>query len=205
MIYDGGSGGRPEHFAFTVRTLERLGVSAIVIEENPELVKDWALGKIDTIKLNTTDDFCYKIQKGKNAQISEEFMIFARFENIILDQGVEKALQKSKLYLEAGADGIMLHSSDSNCAKTLEFSQNYKEFGADRPLIVLSSAFGQTTEEEFENAGINLIIYANHLLRAAYPAMREAAESILKYGRGYEVEAKCSSIEEILEIIPRKH
>ena len=202
MIYDGDTGGKPEHFAFTVRTLERLGVSAIVIEDKTGLKKNSLFGTdVEQTQDNITD-FCEKIQVGKKAQVSNDFMIFARCESLILDKGMDDAIQRCKAYLDAGADGIMIHSRKEDGTEILEFCEHYKNFGTGKPLIVVPSSFDRITETEFAKAGVNIVIYANHMLRAAYPAMLDVAKTILVNERCFDVRPKCLSIKEILEMIP---
>lgn len=202
MIYDGDTGGRPEHFVFTVKTLERLGVSAIVIEDKTGLKKNSLFGTEVAQTQDTIQDFCAKISTGKNAQASDDFMIIARCESLILDKGMTDAVERCKAYLQAGADGIMIHSRREDGAEIMEFCKKYQEFGAGKPLVVVPSSFDRITEEEFEKAGVNVVIYANHMLRAAYPAMLNTARKILLNDRGFEVRPDCLSIKEILEMIP---
>ena len=202
MIYDGDTGGKPEHFAFTVRTLERLGVSAIVIEDKTGLKKNSLFGNDVSQTQDTIDDFCAKIQTGKNAQVTDDFMVFARCESLILDKGMDDAVERSKAYLEAGADGIMIHSRLEDGQEIMDFCKLYQEFGLGRPLIVVPSSFDRITETEFAAAGVNIVIYANHMLRAAYPAMLDVATTILKNERCFDVRPKCLSIKQILEMIP---
>lgn len=202
MIYDGDTGGKPEHFVFTVRTLERLGVSAIVIEDKTGLKKNSLFGTDVAQEQDTVEDFCDKIQAGKNAQISNDFMIFARCESLILDKGMVDAVERCKAYLAAGADGIMIHSRQSDGKEIMDFCKIYQTFGAGYPLIVVPSSFDKIQETEFAKAGVNIVIYANHMLRAAYPAMVQVAKTILLNERSFEVRQNCMSIKEILEIIP---
>ncbi|MDB2683582.1 phosphoenolpyruvate mutase [Alphaproteobacteria bacterium] len=202
MIYDADTGGRPEHFAYTVRTLERLGVSAVIIEDKTGLKKNSLFGTDVEQTQDNIDDFCFKINSGKNAQITEDFMIFARCESLILDKGMNDAIDRCKAYLNSGADGIMIHSRKSDGQEIMDFCKEYKTFGLGKPLIVVPSSFDHIAEEEFVKAGVNVVIYANHLLRAAYPAMHKVATSILKNGRAYESRADCLSIKQILEMIP---
>ena len=202
MIYDGDTGGKPEHFAFTVRTLERLGVSAIVIEDKTGLKKNSLFGTEVAQIQEEVQDFCGKIQTGKNAQVSDDFMIFARCESLILDKGMDDAVKRCKAYIDAGADGIMIHSRHEDGKEIMDFCNLYQDFGLGRPLIVVPSSFDRITEKEFANAGVNIVIYANHMLRAAYPAMLDVATTILENERCFEVRPKCLSIKQILEMIP---
>jgi phosphoenolpyruvate mutase len=202
MIYDGDTGGKPEHFAFTVRTLERLGVSAIVIEDKTGLKKNSLFGNDVAQSQDTIEDFCVKIQSGKNAQVTDDFMVFARCESLILDKGMDDAVERCKAYLNAGADGIMIHSRLEDGQEIMDFCKLYQEFGLGRPLIVVPSSFDKITETEFAAAGVNVVIYANHMLRAAYPAMLDVAKTILENERCFDVRPKCLSIKQILEMIP---
>ena len=202
MIYDSDTGGKPEHFSYTVKNLERLGVSAVVIEDKIGLKKNSLFGTEVPQQQDSIEDFCTKIRVGKNAQVSDEFMIISRCESLILEQGMEDALRRCKAYLNAGSDGIMIHSRKSDGLEILEFCKHYREFGEGKPLIVVPSSFDKITEEEFEKAGVNIVIYANHMLRAAYPAMYKTAKSILVNKRAFEAREYCMSIKEILEIIP---
>lgn len=202
MIYDGDTGGRPEHFVFTVRTLERLGVSAVVIEDKTGLKKNSLFGtEVEQVQ-DSVIDFCEKIKAGKNAQISDDFMLIARCESLILDKGMEDAVARCRAYLHAGADGIMIHSRKEDGQEILNFCAHYQQFGLGRPLVVVPSSFDRITETEFEKAGVNVVIYANHMLRAAYPAMLGVAKKILSNERAYEARPECLSIKEILEMIP---
>jgi phosphoenolpyruvate phosphomutase / 2-hydroxyethylphosphonate cytidylyltransferase len=202
MIYDGDTGGKPEHFAFTVRTLERLGVSAIVIEDKTGLKKNSLFGTEVAQTQDTIEDFCAKIQTGKNAQVADDFMVFARCESLILDKGMDDAVERCKAYLDAGADGIMIHSRREDGKEIMDFCKLYQDFGLGRPLIVVPSSFDRITETEFAKAGVNIVIYANHMLRAAYPAMLDVATTILENERCFDVRPKCLSIKQILEMIP---
>ena len=202
MILDADTGGKPEHFAFTVRNLERLGVSCVIIEDKVGLKKNSLLGNDVKQTQDTIEGFCHKIRTGKKAQVSDDFMIIARCESLILDKGMEDAVERSKAYLEAGADGIMIHSRKPDGAEIMEFARRYREFEPTRPLVVVPSSFDKITEDEFAAAQINVVIYANQMLRASYPAMVDAAKTILKNQRAFEVREQCMSIKEILEIIP---
>ena len=202
MIYDGDTGGLAEHFAFTVKTLERLGVSAVIIEDKAGLKKNSLLGNKVTQFQENIEDFCFKIKTGKNAQVSDDFMIFARCESLILEKGMNDAIARSKAYLNSGADGIMIHSRKKDGKEIMEYCKEYKNFGTGKPLVVVPSSFDEITEKEFEDAGVNIVIYANHMLRAAYPAMLKVAETILKNGRSRETKEFCMSINDILKIIP---
>ncbi len=202
MIYDGDTGGLPEHFVFTVKTLERLGVSAVVIEDKTGLKKNSLFGTDVEQTQESVDEFCSKIKAGKNAQVSDNFMLIARCESLILDKGMNDAVERCKAYLASGADGIMIHSRQEDGKEILEFCKQYQEFGAGCPLIVVPSSFDRITETEFKNAGVNIVIYANHMLRAAYPAMVDVAKTILQNERCFDVRSKCLSIKEILEMIP---
>ena len=203
IIYDGDSGGLPEHFAFLVRSLERLGVSAVIIEDKVGL-KQNSLFEVGNVQRQATvEDQCHKIKVGKQAQVTDEFMVIARCESLIAGQGEDDAIARCRAYCEAGADGIMIHSKAKTPDEVLSFVRRFRsEVSADKPIVVVPSTYAQITEDELTKAGINVVIYANHLLRAAYPAMRRTAERILECGRAYEASAEfCMPIKEVISLI----
>lgn len=202
MIYDGDTGGKPEHLAFTVRSLERLGVSAIVIEDKVGLKKNSLFGTEVEQHQASIEDFCHKIETGKRSQVGKDFMIFARIESLIFNKPVDDALERATAYLGAGADGVMIHTKEKSEANILEFCRRYKELGHTAPIIAVPSSYNKIYEEQLVEAGVKIVIYANHLLRAAYPAMMEVAETILRNERSFECNDTCMSIKEILELIP---
>ncbi|WP_257842592.1 phosphoenolpyruvate mutase [Helicobacter sp. 13S00477-4] len=201
LIYDADTGGKPEHFTFTVRSLERTGVSAVIIEDKIGLKKNSLFGNDVLQNQDTIEDFCYKISMGKKAQITKDFMIIARIESLILEKGIEDALTRAKAYIQAGADGIMIHSRQKTPDEIFEFLKKFRQEDANTPIILVPTSFNQVSAKELCNHGANIIIYANHLLRAAYPAMKEVAQGILEFDRSKEVENKCLNIEEILNLI----
>jgi phosphoenolpyruvate phosphomutase len=202
IIYDGDTGGIPEHFVFTVKTLERLGVSAIIIEDKTGLKKNSLFGtEVDQTQASI-EDFSYKISAGKKAQVTKNFMIIARIESLILQVGIDDAITRAKAYIEAGADGIMIHSKEKDGAEILEFCRRYKELDKRVPLVAVPSSYNHLYEKELIEAGVSIVIYANHLLRSAYPAMVDVAKSILTHERSKEADGKCMSIKEILNLIP---
>ena len=202
IIYDADTGGKVEHFAYTVRTLERHGISAAIIEDKVGLKKNSLLGTDVTQTQDTVESFCKKIQFGKNAQITDDFMIIARIESLILNAGLDDALARAQAYINAGADGIMIHSRAKDPDEIFAFCKQYNEFKNRKPLVVVPTAYNQTLDYQLAEAGVNVVIYANHLLRAAYPAMLHVAENILAKGRTQEVESNCISIEAVLKLIP---
>lgn len=202
MIFDGDTGGKTEHFEFTVKSLERIGVSAIIIEDKTGLKKNSLFGNDVFQTQDSIENFCDKITRGKSAQNGYDFMIIARIESLILEAGMEDALTRSEAYIKAGADGIMIHSKHKNPAEIIEFMQKFREKDEITPVVVVPSSFNSVTIEEFEEMGVNVVITANHMLRAAYPAMLKVAKSILSNGRSLEAEPDCMSIKEILEFIP---
>ncbi len=202
IIYDADTGGRPEHFFYTVRTLERHGISACIIEDKVGLKKNSLFGTNVQQKQDTIDGFCKKIQVGKKAQQSDDFLVIARIESLILEKGHEDAVERAKSYLQAGADGIMIHSRNKSPKEILKFCEAYNQFKNRMPLVVVPTSYNEVLDSELSTAGANIIIYANHLLRAAYPAMMDVAQGILQHGRSLEIENHCMPINEILELIP---
>jgi phosphoenolpyruvate phosphomutase / 2-hydroxyethylphosphonate cytidylyltransferase len=202
MIFDGDTGGKTEHFEFTVRSLDRIGVSAIIIEDKTGLKKNSLFGNDVFQTQDSVENFCEKISRGKAAQISDDFMIIARIESLILESGMKDALMRADAYINAGADSIMIHSKNKDPEEIIEFMQKFREKDKVTPVVVVPSSFNSITIEEFEKMGVNIVITANHMLRAAYPAMLSVAKSILENGRSLEAEPDCMPIKEILEFIP---
>ena len=202
VIYDGDTGGKIEHFVFTVRTLERLGVSAVIIEDKVGLKKNSLFGTDAIQTQDSIEGFCEKIRTGKRAQIAQDFMIIARCESLIAGKPIEDALERCFAYVEAGADGIMIHSKDKSGEDIKEFCKRFREKHTSVPLVVVPTTYNHVTEEELASWGVNVVIYANHMLRSAYPAMVNTAKSILTHHRSFEANDMCMSIKEILELIP---
>jgi phosphoenolpyruvate mutase len=202
IIYDADTGGQTEHFQFTVRTLERLGVSAAIIEDKTGLKKNSLFGTEVPQTQDTIEGFCHKIREGKKAQATDDFMIIARIESLILEKGVDDAFERAKAYLEAGADGIMIHSRQKLPDEIFDFCERYNSLPNRKMLVAVPSSYNQVTEEELQEKGVNVVIYANQLLRSAYPAMMETAKSILTHHRSSECDQRMLSIKEILELIP---
>ncbi len=204
LIYDGDTGGQLEHFPYTVRTLERVGVSAVIIEDKQGLKKNSLFGTAVKQELADPKAFAEKIKAGKKAQVTPDFMIIARLESMIAGKGVKDALKRAQIYIDAGADGIMVHSKEKDAKEVLEFCRGYSKLKKRVPLVAVPSTYHTITEDELEKAGVSVVIYANHLLRSAYPAMLKTAETILSHGRATEAQELCMPISEILTLIERK-
>ena len=204
IIFDGDTGGIPEHFVFMVRTLERLGVSAVIVEDKKGLKQNSLFGT-DVVQIqDEIEDFAYKISSGKHAQVTDEFMIISRIESLILKAGMDDALARAHAYITAGADGIMIHSKEPTAAEVLTFCKEFAKFDDRVPLVAVPSTYAHTTEEELAAAGVSIVIYANQLLRSAYPAMVQVAKSILQHGRAAEAEELCMPIKDIISLIPER-
>ena len=202
IIYDGDTGGKPEHFAFAVRTLERNGISAVIIEDKIGLKKNSLFGT-DAVQIqDSIEGFCHKIKIGKNAQVTDDFMVIARCESLIAGKSVDDALERCFSYVEAGADGIMIHSKNKTGEDIKQFCVKFREKYTSIPIVVVPTTYNQIKEEELHRWGVNVVIYANHMLRAAYPAMLKCATTILENERSLETDPICMPIKEILELIP---
>jgi phosphoenolpyruvate phosphomutase len=202
IVYDGDTGGKPEHFVFTVKTLERLGVSAVVIEDKRGLKRNSLFGTEANQVQDTIDDFCERLVAGKNARVTQDFMIIARIESLILGTGMDDAVTRAAAYIDAGADGILIHSCAPAPDEILSFAEHYRSFSRRVPLVVVPSTYNGVREAELEAAGVNVVIYANQLLRSAYPAMEATARSILEHGRSLESDDGLMPIGEVLRLIP---
>ena len=201
IIFDGDTGGLTEHFVYTVRSLERMGVSAVIIEDKTGLKKNSLFGTEVEQTQASIEDFSAKIRAGKKAQLSEDFMIIARIESLILEKGMEDALTRAKAFVEAGADGIMIHSRKRDPSEILTFCDEFRKTDPCTPLVAVPSSYNSVTEEELASHGVNICIYANQLLRAAFPAMEAAAKSILRHHRAMEIDSQLMSIKEIITLI----
>ncbi|WP_111976523.1 phosphoenolpyruvate mutase [Algibacillus agarilyticus] len=202
IIYDADTGGKTEHFVFTVKTLERLGVSAVIIEDKTGLKKNSLFGTDVAQTQDSIEAFSQKIIAGKNAQATNDFMIIARIESLILGKGIDDAMARAEAFLEAGADGIMIHSREKSPDEIFEFCRRYNQLANRKTLVAVPSSYNSVYESELIENGVNVVIYANQLLRSAYPAMCNTAESILREGRSKEVDGKMMPLKQILELIP---
>ncbi|MBR4080575.1 MAG: phosphoenolpyruvate mutase [Clostridia bacterium] len=204
IILDGDTGGQIEHFVYNVQTLERLGISAVIIEDKKGLKKNSLFGTGAGQTQDSIEDFCQKIAAGKNAQKTRDFMIIARCESLILQQGQEDALKRCRAYVEAGADGIMIHSASKSPDEVLAFCDAFRREDPKTPIVVVPTTYNTITEEELAAHGVNVVIHANHLIRSAFPAMQKTAQTILRCGRSKETADLCMSIKEILTLLPNR-
>ncbi|CAH0218315.1 Phosphonopyruvate hydrolase [Pseudomonas sp. Bi123] len=202
LIFDGDTGGKPEHFAIHIKMLERAGVSAVVIEDKCGLKKNSLFGNAVSQEQDSIEEFCEKIRVGCASRSHRDLMIIARCESLILDRGMEDAIERCLAYVEAGADGIMIHSRKKDGLEILDFARLFRLYCAKVPLICVPTSYAHLRFDELEKAGFNAVIYANHMLRSAYLAMREVANGILANGRTLEMEPRCLGINEILDLVP---
>ena len=205
MIVDGDTGGKTEHFRFTVKTLERLGVSGVIIEDKKGDKRNSLFGDDIFQEQDSIENFCEKIKQANSSLVTEDFMIIARVESLILNKGIDDALNRAFNYIDAGAKGIMIHSKKSDGEEIIEFCKLFRKKVLSTPLIVVPSTFSHMTEDELSKIGVNVVIYGNHLIRSSYPAMVKTAKSILKHSRSKEASEKhCMSIKDILTLVPEK-
>ncbi len=201
IIFDGDTGGLTEHFVYTVRSLERLGVSAVIIEDKTGLKKNSLFGTEVEQTQDSIENFSAKIAAGKKAQLTDDFMIIARIESLILERGMEDALERARAFVSAGADGIMIHSRKKDPAEIIEFCDKFRKENQSTPIVVVPSSFNSVTEAELAEHGVNIVIYANQLTRSAFPAMQQTAIDILKHHRAKEVDDRLMSIKQIITLI----
>lgn len=204
IIFDGDTGGLTEHFVYTVRSLERMGVSMVIIEDKCGLKKNSLFGTEVVQTQDTVENFCEKIRAGKNAQKTEDFMICARIESLILEQGMDDALNRAFAFAGAGADAIMIHSRKKDPSEIFEFIKKFREKDSVTPVVLVPTSFNTVYEDEFKAAGANVIIYANQLTRTGFPAMQNAAKLILENHRAKECDDVCMSIKDIINLIPEE-
>ncbi|MCR5566890.1 MAG: phosphoenolpyruvate mutase [Clostridiales bacterium] len=204
IIFDGDTGGLTEHFVYTVRSLERMGVSMVIIEDKTGLKKNSLFGTEVQQTQASIEEFSEKIRAGKKAQRTKEFMICARIESLILEKGLEDALARAKAFTEAGADAIMIHSRKKDPEEICAFIEAFRRHDKTTPIVLVPTSFNSVKEEEWKERGANIIIYANQLMRAAVPAVRKAAESILENHRAQECDADLMPFKEIIRMIPEE-
>lgn len=202
LIMDWDTGGLPEHFRINVKNMERLGISAVVIEDKTGLKKNSLLGNEVLQNQEDIDTFCEKIIAGRQARVDSDFMVIARVESLILEKGMDDALKRAHAYAKAGADAVMIHSRRKTPDEVFEFARIFRQTHATLPLVCVPTSYNTVLETELADHGFNIVIYANHLLRAAYPAMQKVAEQILRNGRSHESDSQMITINEILELIP---
>ena len=202
IIFDGDTGGMTEHFVYTVRTLERMGVSMVIIEDKTGLKKNSLFGTEVEQTQDSIENFCAKIAAGKKVQKTTDFMICARIESLILERGMDDALKRAFAFSKAGADAIMIHSRKKEPTEIFEFVEKFRKEDQHTPLVVVPTSFNTVTEEEFKKRGVNIVIYANQLTRTGFPAMQEAARTILTHHRAKECDDICMSIKDIITLIP---
>jgi phosphoenolpyruvate phosphomutase len=201
IIFDGDTGGLPEHFVYTVRTLERMGVSMVIIEDKTGLKKNSLFGTEVKQTQDSIENFCAKISAGKKVQLSDDFMIIARIESLILEKGMDDALKRAQAYVKAGADGIMIHSRRKQPDEILAFCDAFRNLDSRTPIVVVPSSYNTVTEAELASHGANICIYANQLMRASFPAMENVAKSILTHHRSYETDSELMPIGDIITLI----
>lgn len=201
IILDADTGGLTEHFVYNVKTIERLGVSAVIIEDKIGLKQNSLFGNEVPQQMADIKEFSEKIRAGKAAQTTNSFMIIARVESLILEKGMEDALNRASAYVDAGADGIMIHSRKKSPEEIIRFCKLFREMYREIPVVVVPTTYNTITEDELEEAGANVVIYANHLIRSAFPAMMKTAEQILYYKRAAEADERCMPIKEILHLL----
>ena len=201
FIFDADNGGRLEHIPYIVKSLERIGVSAIVIEDKIGLKKNSLFKNQTGVKQDSIKKFCKKSYKAKISKISDDFFVVARIESFILGKGLNDALKRAEAYSKAGADAILIHSKEKKPYEIFRFSKKFKKNKYAKPIIAVPSAYSKTYEKELVKNGIKIVIYANHFLRAIHPAMEKVAKSILINNRSYESEKFISSIGQVINLI----
>lgn len=205
IIIDGDTGGLTEHFVYNIRTLERMGVSAVIIEDKTGLKKNSLFGTEVEQTQDTIEKFSAKIAAGRAALKTKEFFLIARIESLILEKGMDDALSRAFAYTMAGANGIMIHSRKKDPAEIFEFCEKFRAKDPSTPLVVVPTSFNSVTEDEFAKRGVNIVIYANQLTRSGFPAMQKVAETILTNHRAKEADDMCMPIKEILTLIPEDY
>ena len=204
IIFDGDTGGQVDHFSYIIRTLERIGISAVIVEDKTGLKKNSLFGTTVKQEQDSIENFSKKIAVGKSAMKTRDMLLIARIESLILGHGMEDALNRAFAYTKAGAEGVMIHSRRKEPDEIFDFCREFRIMDKSTPLVVVPSTFTSVTESEFEQRGVNIVIYANHLTRSAFPAMQKTARLILEHHRAEEADGMCMSIDEIIRLIPEE-
>ena len=201
IIFDADNGGRIEHLPYMIKSLERIGVSAAIIEDKVGLKQNSLFKNQSGVKQDSIKKFCQKIAKAKDTKISDDFLIIARIESFILGKSLSDALKRAEAYSKAGADAILIHSKEKNPSQIFSFAKKFTKSKFFKPMVAVPSSYSKTYERDFIKNGFKIVIYANHLMRAAYPAMLNAAKSILFNNRSFNIENKISPIKNIINLI----
>ena len=201
IIFDADNGGKIEHISYLIRTLERVGISAVVIEDKVGLKRNSLFKNQVDVKQDSIENFCKKLKKAKETKISDDLFIIARIESFILGKDLKDAMRRAEAYSQAGADAILIHSKEKYPNQIFSFSKNFSKSKFFKPLIAVPSTYSRTYEHELINNGFKVVIYANHFLRAIHPAILNVAKMILKNQRSFEAEKKISSINEVINLI----
>jgi phosphoenolpyruvate phosphomutase len=204
IIFDGDTGGRIDQFPFMVRSLERLGVSAVIIEDKIGQKQNSLLEDASHHEQDFVEDFCQKIRTGLRSRVTDEFMIIARIESLILGKGMEDALSRAKAYVDAGASGIMIHSKQGTADEVIQFAKAFRAWAPQVPLVAVPSTYNEIRWDELADAGFNIVIQANHLLRSAYPSMKKTAQTILQNRQAKEAETALIPIQDFFKLIEDK-
>jgi len=204
IIFDGDTGGRIDQFPFMVRSLERLGVSAVIIEDKIGQKKNSLIEESTHHAQDEIEDFCEKIKAGLSSRVTNDFMVIARIESLILGKGMDDALKRARAYAEAGASGIMIHSKKTSAEEVIMFANVFKQQFPNMPLVAVPSTYNSIMWDDLQKAGFSIVIHANHLLRSAYPAMKKTALSILKDRKAGEAENSLISIPDFFRLIEDK-
>ena len=201
LIFDADNGGQIEHLPFLVRSLERSGVSAIIMEDKVGLKKNSLFKNQTDTKQDKPELFAKKIKKICNSRQSNDFMVIARIESFIVGKGLNDALKRAEIYSKSGADAILIHSKEKTPKEIFSFARKFKKSRNFVPLVSVPSTYSKVYEKDLIKNGFKLVIYANQLLRAAYPAMEKAAKKILQNSRAFEVDKTIIPIKQIINLI----
>lgn len=200
LIVDGDTGGDATSLCYLVARLEGMGVSALVIEDKRQPKRNSLCQTADHL-LEDPDCFAKKIAQGVAARLTKDFLLFARLESLIAGLTVDDALTRAALYLEAGASGLMIHSKDRTEDRVVEFLQRLRAQGHEQPVICVPTTYNRVLARDLFAEGANIIIYANHLLRASHHAMRRVCQDLLQHDRAVDVERRCTPLDELFDLV----
>jgi phosphoenolpyruvate phosphomutase len=179
-----------------VRKLEQRNVAGMCIEDKL-FPKTNSFLNGESQVLAQVDEFAGKIKAAKDTQQDADFCVVARLESFIAGKGLADALERATAYYEAGADALLVHSKKSHPAEVLSFMQEWQNTC---PVVIVPTMYYQTPVRVFTEAGISVVIWANHLLRAAVCAMQQIAAKIHETQSLLEAEAEIVSVQEIFRL-----
>ncbi|PZE21674.1 phosphoenolpyruvate mutase [Paenibacillus xerothermodurans] len=197
ILLDGDTGyGNFNNARRLVKKLEQRGIAGVCIEDKL-FPKTNSFINASAQPLADIHEFCGKIRAMKDMQTDDDFAVVARVEAFITGWGLEEALRRAEAYRQAGADAILMHSKR---ADTLEIEAFMQEWGGRSPVVIVPTKYYTTPTVKFQELGVNLVIWANHNLRASIDAMKKISGQIMREHSLAHVEGVVTPLEEVFRL-----